>query len=326
MWTIDDLPAPPVGKTGWPWTGAAQPHVRMGPAANYGPKITIITPSYNQGDFIEETIRSILLQQYPTLEYIILDGGSTDRTIDIIKQYAPFINHWESKADRGQTHAINKGLALGSGEIFNWINSDDVLEPGALHAVARNWVEGSIVAGAVRLFSPSEASLIVNAELTATKLALGGSTYAQPGVWLDLAKVREIGNFDESYHYCFDRKHLLTYLDRYPSIVYLDEVLAGYRLHDASKTVAIPDGFVRETRTLPRDVLPHLRQVSTIRAVERYVRTADWYVEIGNALDAGFGRLPVAVKLVGSALRDPTIRFNRALVGALIRLVIGRPS
>jgi glycosyltransferase involved in cell wall biosynthesis len=326
MWTIDDLPAPPAGKTGWPWTSADMPHNRMGTAAKNGPRITIVTPSYNQGEFIEETIRSILLQQYPALEYIVMDAGSTDRTLEVINQYAPFISHWESEADRGQAHAINKGLALGSGEIFNWINSDDVLEPGALHAVARNWVDGSIVAGAVRLFSPSESSLIVNAELTATTLALGGSTYAQPGVWLDLPKVREVGNFDETYHYCFDRKHLLTYLDRYPSVAYLDDVLAGYRLHDASKTVAVPDGFVRETRTLPRDVLPYLTQHSNIREVDRYVRTADWYVEIGNALGAGLGRLPVAVTLVGSALRDPPIRFNRALVGALIRLVIGRTS
>jgi glycosyltransferase involved in cell wall biosynthesis len=324
MLTIDDLPAPPAGKTGWPWTSAALPHDRLRPVANGGPRITIVTPSYNQGDFIEETIRSILLQHYPDLEYIIMDAGSSDRTVDIIAKYAPFINHWESRWDRGQAHAINKGLALGSGEIFNWINSDDVLEPGALHAVAGNWVAGSIVAGAVRLFSTSESTVISNVSLSTKTLALGGSAYAQPGVWLDLAKVREIGDFDETYHYGFDRKHLLTYLDKYPSVVYLDSVLAGYRLHEASKTMAVPDGFIRETRTLPRDVLPHLTHDANIRAVDRYARLADWYAEIGSALDAGTSRLPVAVRLVGSALRDPSIRFNRALMGALFRVATGR--
>ena len=100
------------------------------------PKITVVTPNYNYGHYLEETIRSVLLQGYPNLEYIIIDGGSTDNSVEIIKKYESYVTYWESKPDRGQTHAINKGLERATGEIFNWINSDDILMPGALLAIA----------------------------------------------------------------------------------------------------------------------------------------------------------------------------------------------
>src|SRR5690606_33280720 len=89
------------------------------------PKITIVTPSYNQGQFIEDTIRSVLLQGYPNFEYIIMDGNSTDDTLEIIKKYEPWITYWESTSDRGQAHAINKGLERATGDIWAYINSDD---------------------------------------------------------------------------------------------------------------------------------------------------------------------------------------------------------
>jgi glycosyltransferase involved in cell wall biosynthesis len=100
------------------------------------PRISIVTPSYNQGRFIDETIRSVLDQRYPNLEYIVIDGGSSDESVQIIKKYEPRLAYWVSEKDRGQTHAINKGLARATGEIFAYLNSDDLLVPGALVAVA----------------------------------------------------------------------------------------------------------------------------------------------------------------------------------------------
>ena len=100
------------------------------------PKISIVTPSYNQGQFIEETILSVLDQDYPDLEYLIIDGGSTDNTIDIIRKYSKHLTYWVSEPDRGQSHAINKGFAICTGEIFNWLNSDDLLLNNALSSVA----------------------------------------------------------------------------------------------------------------------------------------------------------------------------------------------
>jgi glycosyltransferase involved in cell wall biosynthesis len=105
------------------------------------PRITIITPSFNQGDFLEDTILSILNQNYPNLEYFIVDGGSTDNTLDVIKKYEGRIDWWVSESDRGQSHAINKGMERATGEIINWINSDDLLFPNALQHVAVSFMQ-----------------------------------------------------------------------------------------------------------------------------------------------------------------------------------------
>ena len=105
------------------------------------PKISIVTPSFNQGQFIEETIRSVLDQDYPNLEYLVIDGGSTDQTIDIIRKYETQLSYWESEKDRGQVHAINKGLARATGDIFAYINSDDIYLPGTFATVAKYFDE-----------------------------------------------------------------------------------------------------------------------------------------------------------------------------------------
>jgi len=104
------------------------------------PKISIVTPSYNQGQFLEETIRSVLLQGYPNLEYIIIDGASRDNSVDIIKKYEPWLAYWVSEPDNGQSHAINKGFKLATGDIYSWINSDDYYLEEAFRAVADAFV------------------------------------------------------------------------------------------------------------------------------------------------------------------------------------------
>ncbi|HEX3883730.1 MAG TPA: glycosyltransferase family 2 protein [Stellaceae bacterium] len=123
--TLAELSPPPAGKTGWPWTVETPQLPPARPDGSPWPRISIVTPSYNQGQFIEETIRSVLLQGYPDLEYIIIDGASTDQSVDIIKKYQPWLTHWVSEKDRGQAHAINKGFARASGQIGAYLNSDD---------------------------------------------------------------------------------------------------------------------------------------------------------------------------------------------------------
>lgn len=133
---VEQLPDPPRGKTGWPWTEETPPAPPTMPDGLAWPRVSIITPSFNQRPFLEATIRSILLQGYPGLEYFIIDGGSTDGCLEIIRKYEPWLTYWVSEPDRGQSHAINKGFARCTGELLNWINSDDRLMPGALFAVA----------------------------------------------------------------------------------------------------------------------------------------------------------------------------------------------
>ncbi len=105
------------------------------------PRISIVTPSYNQARYLPETIESILRQGYPNLEYIIIDGGSTDGSVEVIRRYQAHLAYWVSEKDSGQSEAINKGFRKATGEIFNWINSDDVLFPGALERIARAWLD-----------------------------------------------------------------------------------------------------------------------------------------------------------------------------------------
>lgn len=129
------LPPPPADRPGWPWTvGTVPPPDAAAPA---WPRITIVTPSYQQAAFLEETLRSVLLQNYPNLEYIVIDGGSKDGSAEIIARYAPHLAYSQSQPDSGQADAINQGFARATGDILGWINSDDFLLPGALYAVAR---------------------------------------------------------------------------------------------------------------------------------------------------------------------------------------------
>jgi glycosyltransferase involved in cell wall biosynthesis len=129
---LRELPPPPPGRTGWPWTEASASLPPTMPDGTAWPRISVVTPSFNQAEFVEATLRSILLQGYPNLEYFVLDGGSTDGSVDIIKKYAPWLTQWVSERDAGQSAAINRGLQLSSGMFATWINSDDMLYRDAL--------------------------------------------------------------------------------------------------------------------------------------------------------------------------------------------------
>lgn len=131
-----DLPSPPAGRTGWPWVIDPPQLPNVMPNGKPWPKISIVTPSLNQGIYIEETIRSVLLQGYPDLEYVIIDGGSTDQSVDIIKKYENWLKFWISEPDKGQSDAVMKGLKYTEGEWVNWLNSDDILNPNALKNLA----------------------------------------------------------------------------------------------------------------------------------------------------------------------------------------------
>ncbi len=133
---VEDLPPPPAGTRGWPWTEGSPPLPPARPDGSPWPSISIVTPTFNQGRYIEETIRSILLQGYPNLEYLVIDAGSTDGAVDIIRKYEKYLTYWVSEPDRGQSDAINKGFARCTGALMNWINSDDILLAGALAAIA----------------------------------------------------------------------------------------------------------------------------------------------------------------------------------------------
>lgn len=181
------------------------------------PSITIVTPTYNQGSFIEKTIQSVLNQNYPNLQYIICDGGSTDNTVEIIKKYENYLAMWVSEPDRGQTHAINKGLAKASGSWFNWLNSDDFLAPGALYkigVIANQHPNADFIGGKAAFVSeigdlkmvwdckfPDHGKIkdFINTDLQ----------IPQPSVFINRNLINEIGNFDEKLTYVMDYEFYL---------------------------------------------------------------------------------------------------------------------
>jgi glycosyltransferase involved in cell wall biosynthesis len=137
--SISSLPAPPAGKSGWPWTIGSDPLPESMPDGRPWPRISVVTPSFNQAPFLEATLRSVLLQGYPNLEYFVVDAASTDESPAILHRYEPWLEGWVSEPDRGQSDGVNKGFARATGEIFGWLNSDDLYQRDALARVASHF-------------------------------------------------------------------------------------------------------------------------------------------------------------------------------------------
>lgn len=213
------------------------------------PLISIITPSFNQAQFLEETLRSVLEQGYPNLEYIVIDGASTDGSVDIIRKYADRLTYWVSEPDHGQAEAINKGFARAHGEIVAWLNSDDVYRPGALAAAAAA-LQANPQLGFV--FSDVQA---IDADGQVTNLMRFGdwgldelmcfNIIGQPGVFMRHSALEKAGGMDANFHYLLDHQLWLRIAERSP-VHYLPVTLAAGRFHAAAKNVAHADRFGQE--------------------------------------------------------------------------------
>jgi len=209
--TLNELPSPPIGKTGWPWTEESPKLPKKMPDGRVWPRVSIVTPSYNQGDFIEATIRSVLLQGYPNLEYIIVDGGSTDNTLEVIQKYESWLSHWVSEKDRGQSHAVNKGWKKSKGDIVAWINGDDTYNPGAVGAVVEILYQNDdtvLVSGVGNIVDASGTTSIsakVSPDIDpVTMLKQSGGVPVQPSVFLRRRVLDEVGYLNVRLHYVMD--------------------------------------------------------------------------------------------------------------------------
>jgi glycosyltransferase involved in cell wall biosynthesis len=222
------------------------------------PKITIVTPSYNQGQYIEQTICSVLDQNYPNFEYIIIDGGSTDNTVDIIKYYAnkqqatsnkQLISYWVSEPDHGQAHAINKGLDKVTGDVFNWLNSDDYYEKGALLHIGNyfaNNPETEVLCGFTRCFFEKNGATSHTYRMGLKKSAVDtllNIEMNQPGTFYRTNIVKKLDGINESLRYVFDNELWMKYLCKYgvKNIKLIDNLIAHFRLHSDSKSIG--DGY-----------------------------------------------------------------------------------
>ncbi|MGA1823651.1 MAG: glycosyltransferase family 2 protein [bacterium] len=252
--TIQELPPSPSDKTGWPWTEESAQLADTMTDGNPWPKLSIVTPSYNQGQFIEETIRSVLLQGYPNLEYIIIDGGSSDNSVDIIKKYEQFLAFWASEPDKGQSHAVNKGIEISSGHIIGWINSDDVYSKDAFKTITDiMWKNASliqpIVYGGIDLVDDEGRILqtFPGKPLDRKKLiAFWRQDYhiPQPTVFFQ-SDILKKNKLNDSLHYAMDWELYLRLSDTYP-FYHLPQKLVRFRSHGKSKTSGGWGPFSRE--------------------------------------------------------------------------------
>lgn len=213
---------------------------------NHEPLVSIITPSYNQAKFLEETIRSVLDQDYPRIEYIVIDGGSSDASVEIIRKYADRLAYWESTPDRGQTDAINKGFARSHGSILGWLNSDDIYKPGTIRS-AVEYLAANPTVGLVYgdLDFIDESGRVVGrfpaAQTDLPRLRRGYVHIPQPAAFFRGEHWKQVGPLDPSFFFAMDYD-LWVRLAKITDFKYLPgKPWANFRLHGSGKTVTADD-------------------------------------------------------------------------------------
>ena len=288
--TLSEFPPPPAGKTGWPWTEESEPlpdtmpnpSTSSGQVAFSWPRMSIVTPSYNQGQFIEETIRSVLLQGYPNLEYIIVDGGSTDGSVEVIRKYEPWLAHWVSEPDDGQAAAINKGWRRATGEIVAWLNSDDCYEPGAVHAAATYLDEHSEVAAVYGrcAFVDEHGRALAGGKPSGEQavdlerwLTTWITPIPQPSTFVRRSVLDEIGFLDETLQFCMDtdlwiRIALVAVFGNIPAC------LSRFRYHPASKSSRLYRLNGQEMLAIARKTVDSPDWPTSLRATRNQVLSA----------------------------------------------------
>lgn len=292
------------------------------------PKITVVTPSFNQADFLDEAIQSVKNQRYPNVEHIVMDGGSTDHSVDVIKKHEADLAYWVSEKDRGQAHAINKGLERATGEIFTYLNSDDVFLPGAFNAVIYEylrdpslaWVSGTQVKFGTlfhRLDPPIERGISPRKEDW-----LIASWVLAPSCFVKLETMRQCGPFTEDLHFAFDYEYWTRLAFADVQLKQIARPLQGYRLHDSSKTVTLQEKFREDEKRIRDLYLPKLSSAERSRFERGFRQLSDArrFTEVDTAV-RNRDRTE-AMRLLKQLVRsEPRLMISRATLGALKRIL-----
>lgn len=286
--------------------------------------VSIITPSLNQSAFLEQTLRSVLEQDYPELEYIVVDGGSTDASVDIIRQYRDRLAWWVSESDRGQADAINKGLKHARGDIVAWLNSDDFYLPGAVTA-------------AVRAFDASPASVLVYGNMQAVddqgrllntlryrqlglEELLCFQIIGQPATFMQRAALERAGGLNPGFHYLLDHQLWIRLARRGP-ILHVDDTWAAARYHAAAKNRASALEFGREAFRILEWASSDPDLAPVLKGLDRRARASAHRVDARYLLDGGQPRAAIDAWMRALATHPPTAlaRLN-LLASALLEL------
>lgn len=282
------------------------------------PRISIVTTSYNQAPFLAKTLHSIHDQGLPDLEHIVIDGGSTDGSVEIIKSFSRELAYWESEKDRGQVHALNKGLARATGQIFAFINSDDLLLPGALSAVLERfsrdanleWLCGDVV-----MFGEGHPTELIQARVPKSAAHCLAWEYKAPQPGHFWQRQLLVDGFDERWQHAFDHDLYIRLLLRGHKCVHLSLPVAAYRLHPASKTVAQAHKQIEDFDRIADDQESHLGLKG-----RRWSRATRDLRRSWAAAEAGDRRSAAAFLLRAAALR-PEGMIKRPFWGCLRKLL-----
>lgn len=327
-----NFPSPLIQKAIWPFAPPCPNLLADERKIVVRPKISIVTPSYNQGAFIEETIRSVLLQSYPNLEYIIIDGGSTDGTVDIIRKYEKWLTFWVSEPDQGQSHALNKGFSRATGEIFGYINSDDIYAEHAFletAAIYQRFNQPDLILGDCWICNeklvPHKNFKAAWPETLSYFLMPFGSPFPQPSAFWRSDIHQKVGGFNESLHYAFDREFFLRLGLAGVRPVLAEKIMACYRDHPSVKTrntlkvyeesLLILEKYGRECNLSEKELLIRRRKINNDIAYHRIFKT--WKFD---------GRTAALIHFIRHLLLHPDFLFDRKVMGLARRLVMFRAN
>jgi hypothetical protein len=313
----------------WPYAAQGQPLPPRMPDGSPWPRISIVTPSFHQGAFIEETILSVANQGYPNVEHIVIDGGSTDETCSILARHAGVLAHWESEPDRGQSHAINKGMARATGDILTWLNSDDRLAPGALAAVALAFhhSKADLVAGIAELYRDGE---LVGRHVTACgngplplddlldlpRCWYAGQFFYQPEVMF----TRELweragGRVNEAMTYSMDYELWVRFAEAGARIHAIGRPVAQFRMHASQKT-HVTERFMTELEGLNRTLRERLgRTASPGPAPQARKLKITFLNDVGFHYGAGNAHQRLAQALASNGSSVTALSFMNGLEG-----------
>ncbi len=293
-------------------------------------KFSIITPSFNQGRFLERTIKSVLGQRGVSIEYIVLDGGSTDESVSIIKRYQDKLAYWVSEPDGGQTAAINEGLKLVTGDIVAYINSDDFYAPDAFMTVYNIFRDPSVnwIAGRVQVVDENGNKLYQQVPVVCEGLVESlawGVTIGQPGVFLRKSLFDNYGLFDEKFSYIFDTEYWirLLYNGERPQLV--EEVLAYRCLHGGTKTECEPEKFDAErdlmiqvySGRLSEEEQDHLKDAKLSSEIHRNLNLASSALKSKQLIRAALIAVESFYRAPSVAARDIAKRIQNRAAGFL---------
>lgn len=297
------------------------------------PKISVVTPSYNQGTLIEETIQSVINQRYPNVEYIVIDGGSTDETVSILEKYKDIFAYWVSEKDAGQTDAINKGLARVTGDIVAILNSDDVYLPGALDYVAKQFLDDPSLRWMTApslYFGPglgSDQADVLITDIPQTKSDwLIRQTVPHPSTFIRKEVMDQHGFFDASYYFTMDYEYWCRLAFGGEVCKGFPRPLSAFRLHESSKSVSEQPKRMAGIQAIMDTYLPKLSASEQARVKRDHSKHWGQMKIYESLWPLRRGDKAEAEKIWKEAVSShPEAKFTRAYFTTWLRIKLNRP-